>query len=84
MGRSSTLYCRTPIVKHRNVKNYSSELLLTKELVETIKDYYRSRGIPTFGMKFDINLDMDDWGSRLYTIRSNIKFDATKELMELV
>ena len=70
-------------MKHRDVKNYSSELLLSKELVEMIKDYYKSKGIPTYNMKIQINPEMDEYGSRLYTITSNIRFNVTKGVMEL-
>jgi hypothetical protein len=64
--------------------DYLSDLRNTYSLIEKIKAYYISQGISTHGMKFEVEKSMDQWGSKIYSIRSNIKYNLTKGRMELV
>lgn len=70
-------------MKNRNIKNYSSELLLTQDLVENIKDYYKARKVPTWNMRFIIDKSLDDFGTTLYTIRSNLVFNVKDQSLRL-
>lgn len=64
--------------------DYLSDLRNSYALIERIKSYYVSQGIPITGMKFTVEKEMDQWGSKIYSIRSNIKFNVQKGRMELV
>lgn len=64
--------------------DYLSDLRKTYALIDKIKAYYVSQGISVHGMKFEVDKSMDQWGSKIYSIRSNIRYNIKKGCMELV
>lgn len=52
--------------------DYLSDLKASYKLIERIKFYYLSRGISLSGVKFWIDRTMDSFGSKVYSVRSNL------------
>jgi len=56
--------------------DYLGDIKNAHALIERIKDYYRSQRIPLNGVKFVVEKEMDQWGTRIYSIRSNLVHDV--------
>lgn len=63
--------------------NYLTDIKATYGLIDKIKQYYYNRSIPLNGAKFWVESQYDQWGSKFYVIRSNLKFNMTKRTMEI-
>jgi hypothetical protein len=63
------------------MKDYLGELKSSHLLIERIKDYYKSQGIPTYNMKFTVLREMDHLGNKLYSIRSNLVYNVKEETL---
>ena len=66
-------------MKVYNQVDYLGDLRATQDLLERIKDYYKSRGISISNMRFRIEREMDGWGTRMYVVRSNLVYNVIKE-----
>lgn len=55
----------------------------SKALIEKIQRYYYNRRIPLDGVKFSIVEELDPWGTRLLSIRSNIVWDVASQTMQV-
>lgn len=63
--------------------DYLGSVSNSKLLIEKIQRYYFNRGIPLIGAKFQIIEELDQWGTRMYSVRSNIKWDVKSQSMKI-
>jgi hypothetical protein len=63
--------------------DYLGDIKSAHNLIERIKDYYRSLGIPLYGVKFVVEKELDQWGTRFYSIRSNMVHDVNAGVMRV-
>lgn len=61
--------------------DYLSDIKASHKLIEKIKQYYHNSDIPLNGARFWVESQIDHLGYKIYTIRSNIKFDVNKKVM---
>ena len=63
--------------------DYLGDIKNAHALIERIKDYYRSRKIHLHGVKFVVEKEMDSWGTRIYSIRSNLVHDVKEGVLRV-
>lgn len=63
--------------------DYLGDIKNAHVLIERIKDYYRSQRISLNGMRFTVEKEMDQWGTRVYSIRSNLVHDVREGVLRV-
>jgi hypothetical protein len=64
------------------MNDYLSDLKANRKLMDKIRDFYTRNGIPTNQIKFNVKIDVDSWGSKVYSLRSNIVNNITTGKLE--
>ena len=62
--------------------DYLSDLKSNRKLMDKIREFYTRNGIPTDKIKFNVKIDVDNWGSKVYSLRSNIVNNITTGKLE--
>jgi hypothetical protein len=64
-------------------QDYLGDLKASYRLIERIKSYYVSRGISLNGVKFWVDKTLDSYGSKVYSIRSNLVHNLNTMALEV-
>lgn len=62
-----------------NQVDYLGDIKASYSLIERIKQYYYHRGISLSGAKFEIISEIDKFGSKFYSVRSNLVWDVANQ-----
>lgn len=59
-----------------NQVDYLGDIKASYSLIEQIKRFYYHRGVSLSGAKFEIISEIDKFGSKFYSVRSNLVWDV--------
>lgn len=66
-----------------NTPDYLGDLKASYRLIDRIKAYYVSRGIPLNGVRFWVDKSLDSYGSKVYSVRSNLVHNTKTMKLEV-